>query len=167
MFGLSPLGTFHTATGLIALLAGFASLYRDREISPRTRLGRVYLACTFLSASTALGIFHHGGFGPAHVLAIATIAALLVGTIAALTPVFGAASRYVQAVSYSATVLFHVIPGVTEVLIRFPRAAPVLRLTDVSAFERIYGSLALAFLVGLAAQLRWLRREAAAGRPPA
>jgi uncharacterized membrane protein len=167
MLGLSPLGIFHTATGLVALTAGFWSLARDREISPRTGLGQTYVACTFLSAATALGIFHHGGFGPAHVLAILTIAALLLGTVCAFTTVFGRASRSLQAISYSATVLFHVIPGVTEVLIRFPRGAPLLRLSDASAFKTIYGFLVLVFLALLALQLKWLRGQPAEGWPPA
>lgn len=167
MLGLSTLGLFHTVTGLIALVAGFRELARDREISPATGLGRIYLVTTLLSASTALGIFHHGGFGPAHVLAILTLLALLVGTVCALTPLFGRASRYLQAVCYSATILFHVIPGVTELLIRFPRGAPLLRLTDASALEAIYGFLVAGFLVLLAAQLRWLRGQTADAPAPA
>jgi len=159
MFGLSPLGVFHTVTGLAALVAGFWELARDREISPKSGLGRFYLATTLVSAATALGIFHHGGFGPAHVLAIVTLAALVLGTVCALTPLFGEASRYLQAGSYSATILCHVIPGVTEVLIRFPRSAPLMRLSEPQAFRPVYGALAGAFLLGLAAQLRWLRAE--------
>ena len=68
MLGLTPLGAFHTAIGLIAVICGFVALARDRQISSETRLGRVYLVTTLVTAVTALGIFRHGGFGPPHVL---------------------------------------------------------------------------------------------------
>lgn len=160
MLGLSPLGAFHTATGLATLVAGFWELAREREISPKTRLGQVYLATTLLSAGTALGIYHHGGFGPAHAVAILTLLALLVGTVSALTTLFGRASRSVQAICFSTTILFAIVPGVTEILMRFPRNAPLVPFEKASALKPIYGSLLLVFLVCLIFQLRWLRREA-------
>ena len=36
MLGLTPLGAVHTAISLIALVAGFAALWRYREISTRS-----------------------------------------------------------------------------------------------------------------------------------
>jgi uncharacterized membrane protein len=100
MTGLTTLGIFHTAVSLIALACGVAALVRSREISPRDRLGQIYLLGTLISAATGLGIFQHGGFGPPHVLALMTLAALAIGTVAALTSVFGRASRSVQAIAY-------------------------------------------------------------------
>jgi uncharacterized membrane protein len=97
---------FHTVIGLVALVCGFIALAWDKEISVRNRVGQVYLVTTLLTAVTALGIFHHGGWGPPHVLAVLTLVALAVGTVAATSPLFGWASRYVQAISYSSTVLF-------------------------------------------------------------
>jgi uncharacterized membrane protein len=162
---LTTVGILHTATGLIALAAGFLALARDQEISPRNRLGQVYVATTFLSAATALGIYRHGGFGPAHMLAVLTLLALAVGTACALRATFGTASQYVQAVCYSATILFAVIPGVTEILMRFPENAPLVPFSRPSALKPVYGSLLLIFLVGLVFQLRWLRREQASQVP--
>src|SRR5439155_524319 len=83
MFGLTPLGVFHTLVGLIGVVCGVIALARDKQISPRTRLGRVYLLGTLIAAVSALGIFRRGAFGPAHVLALLTIAALALGTLAA------------------------------------------------------------------------------------
>jgi len=42
MFGLTPLGTFHTAISLIAIVAGFVALARDKEISTRSAAGSVF-----------------------------------------------------------------------------------------------------------------------------
>src|SRR5438552_7652106 len=89
MFGLTPLGVFHTLVGLIGVVCGVIALARDKQISPRTRLGRVYLLGTLIAAVSALGIFRRGAFGPAHVLALLTIAALALGTLAGRSSLFG------------------------------------------------------------------------------
>jgi uncharacterized membrane protein len=164
MLGLTPLGIVHTAISLVAVVSGFWALARDKEINPNTVLGQVYLATTLVTAATGLGIFQHGGFGPPHTLALLTFLALLVGTLAAVTDLFGRLSRYVQAASYSATILFHMIPGVTESLTRLPPSAPILPSADAPAFKPIYGVLVLLFLVGLVFQLRWLRTQADGAR---
>jgi uncharacterized membrane protein len=159
MLGLTTLGLFHTLIGLFALVCGFRLLLLNKEISLRTRLGQVYLVTTLITAATGLGIFQHGGFGPPHVLSILTLAALAVGTLAASSALFGAGSRYVQAVAYSSTVLFHLIPGLTETLTRLPPASPLVASAEAPVFQVIYGILFVLFLVGLAFQLRWLRTQ--------
>lgn len=159
MLDLSPLGDIHTAAGIAALAAGFWILGRDKEISPRTRLGQLYVASAFLSAATALGIYRHGGFGPAHLLAVLTIAALLVGTVCAFTTLFGTASRYLQAGCLSATILFGLLPGLTETLMRFPPSAPLVPLAEVAKLKPLYAALFLLYLFGLGFQLRWIRRH--------
>jgi uncharacterized membrane protein len=161
MHRLTTVGIFHTATGLIALAVGFWALARDREISPRNNLGRVFVGTMLLSSATALGIYRHGGFGPAHVLAVLTLLALAVGTASSLASPFARMSRYLQAVCFSSTILFAVVPGVTEVLMRFPENAPLVPFSEPSALKPVYGSLLLVFLAGLAFQLRRLRRELA------
>ncbi len=91
MLGLTTLGVFHTAIALVAVVCGVIALARDKEISPTNRLGQVYLISTLVTAVTALGIFQHGGFGPPHALALLTLVALAVGTVAASSQVFGRA----------------------------------------------------------------------------
>jgi uncharacterized membrane protein len=161
MFGLTTLGIIHTALSLVAVVSGFCALARDKQISPQDSLGRTYLITTLFTALTALAIFQHGGFGPGHAMAIATLLALAVGTVAAGTGLFGAWASYVQAISYSATLLLHLIAGFTESLTRLPLGQPILPNAESPAFGPIYGVLLLAFVVGLVLQLRWLRAEAA------
>jgi uncharacterized membrane protein len=154
------LGGFHTAIGVVALVCGFVALARDKEIVPTDRLGQVYLVTTLITAVTALGIFEHGGFGAPHVLALLTILALLIGTAAAIFRPFGRSSRYVQAASYSATVLFHVIPAITETTTRWPPGAPLVASREAPVLQAISAVLLVAFLVGAAAQCRWIARQA-------
>jgi len=164
LFGLTPLGVVHTLLSLVALGAGAWALIRHRRISARQPAGRLYLGTTLLAAATSLGIFQHGGFGPPHALAMLTLLALGTGALAALTPLFGGWSRVVETVSFSSTVLFHLIPGVTESLTRLPPGEPVLPNADAPQFAPIYGVLLALFVVGLLLQLRGLRTG---GTPPA
>jgi len=159
MFGLTTLGIVHTAISLVALASGFMAIAKEREISLRSGLGRTYVVTTALTALTALGIFQHGGFGPPHGLALLTLLALAVGCTAALTGVFGGWSRYVQAVSFSTTLFFHLVPAFTETLTRLPLGAPVLASAEAPELKTIAGVLLLLLVVGLVLQLRWLRGQ--------
>jgi uncharacterized membrane protein len=163
MLGLTPLGLIHTAISLVALVCGFWALARDWEISPRNGLGQTYLIATFLTAASGLGIFQHGGVGPPHVLSILTILALAIGTVAASSRVFGRASRYVQAISYSATIFFHLVPGVTETGTRLPRSTPLFASAEASELRAVVLVILVVFLVLLALQLWWLRAESRRG----
>ena len=157
MFGLTALGTFHAAISLVAIVAGFWALARDKEIVPANRLGRLYLVTTAVTAATGLMIFEHGGFRTGHTIAVATLVAVALGTLAAKSTLFGRASRYVQAISFSLTMLLHVIAGTAETLTRLPPGAPLVTAANASVFKDIISALALLFLAGLAFQLRWLR----------
>ncbi len=156
-----PLGWFHTAMGVIALSSAGFTLTRFKEISPQTRSGQIYLATTLITAGTALAIFQHGEFGPGHGLAVMTLVALAVGTVAAAMKPFGKWSRYVQAVSYSATVLFHCIPAVTDGLMRLPAGNPVLTSIEDPILKLCYLGLLILFLLGISLQLRWIHRQRA------
>lgn len=161
MFGLSTLGLIHTAISLVALACGFVVLFRDKEISSRNRLGQIYLVATLLTAATALFIFHRGGFGPPHVLAIMTLGAIAVGWAASHSEIFGRWSRHVETVCYSSTFLFHLVPGFTETLTRLPAGAPIAASDKASVLQVIDGVLLVLFLAGVTWQLRRLRSRPA------
>ena len=158
---ISPLGWFHTGMGIIALVSGGLTLARFKEITLQSGSGKIYLVTTLITASTALAIFQHGEFGPGHALAIMTMAALIVGLFAATTKVFGKLSRYVMAVSFSATLLFHCIPAVTDGLLRLPVGNPVVTSIDDPLMKICYLVLLVLFLVGIGWQLRWIHRQSA------
>src|SRR5712692_4402836 len=95
MFGLTPLGTFHTAISLIAIVAGFVALARDKEISTRSAAGSVFFWGTVITCLTSFGILQHGGFGNPHFLGIVTLIVLWVAVAAERTSAFGRVSPYV------------------------------------------------------------------------
>src|SRR5712664_1510259 len=157
MFGLTPLGVIHTAISLIAVATGLIALFRDKEISPRNGVGKIYVIATVLTCLTAFGIFQHGGFGKAHALGIITLVVLGVAYVAGYTKLYGRLSPYIETVSYSATFLFQMIPGVTEITTRLPLAAPLLPNADAPALQAATAVMGVLFLVGAALQVRRLR----------
>lgn len=156
-----PLGWFHTAIGVIALGSGGFTLAKFKEISLQTKSGQIYLATTLITAVTALAIFQRGEFGPGHALAVMTLLALALGTVAATLKPFGKFSRHIQAISYSGTLLFHCIPAVTDGLMRLPVGDPVLASIEDPVLKVCYLGLLIIFLVGISFQLRWINRQSA------
>jgi len=154
-----PLGWFHTVIGIVALFSGGFTLAKYKEITLQSRSGQIYLAATLITAGTALAIFQHGVFGPGHALAVMTLVALAVGTVAATTQLFKKFSRYLRAICYSATLLFHSIPAVTDGLMRLPVGNPVLTTIDDPVLRMSYLGLLVLFLLGITLQLRWIYRQ--------
>jgi uncharacterized membrane protein len=154
-----PLGWFHTLMGVTALVSGGFTLAKYKEILLQKTSGQVYLVTTLITAGTALAIFQRGEFGPGHALAAMTLLALAVGTVAATTKIFGNMSRYLQALSYSATLFFHCIPAVTDGLLRLPVGDPVLTSIKDPILKMCYLGLLILFLLGISLQLSWIHKQ--------
>jgi uncharacterized membrane protein len=165
MFGLTQLGTLHTAISLVALAAGIAALVRDKEIVPGNTLGRVYIWATVLTCLTGFGIFQHGGFGAPHALGVLTLLVLGLAAVAGRTSLLGRASPYVATVSYSLSFFFHLIPGTTETFTRVPVGAPLFSGPEDPALQKVVGVLFLLFVLGAAAQVWKLRSSRRSGGP--
>jgi len=163
MFGLTPLGVVHTAISLVAVVAGILAFFRYGKISLSNTVGKVYVAATALTCLTGFGIFQHGGFGKPHALGIITLVVLGVAVLAGRTSLLGRASAYVETVSYTATFLFHMVPGITETSTRLPLGAPLLPNADAPELKTATGVLLVLFVMGAAYQVWRLR----AGRPAA
>lgn len=159
MLGLSALGAVHTGISVIAIVAGICALARDKAILTTNRLGWLYLSATTLAAVTALMIFRHGGFGIGHKFAVATLAVVVLGLLAARTRLFGRFSRYVQAFFFSSTMLIHAITGSAETLTRLPPETPLVTAANAFVFQYIIAGLVILFAVLFALQCRDLRRE--------
>jgi len=156
---ITALGWFHTAIGITALVSGFYTLAKRKEFTLQFRASQIYLLATLITAVTALGIFQHGSFGAAHGLAVLTLVGLTVGTLAATTGIFGKLSRYVQAAGFSATLLFHLIPAITDFLLRLPAGDPFLTSIEDPILKMSYLLLLVLFLLGLSLQFVWIRRQ--------
>ena len=83
--GMTPFGWFHTAISIVAVVAGIVAFVRYKQISTANSVGMLYVLMTVLSCVTGLFIFHHGGFGPGHVLAIVTLVVLALAWSASIS----------------------------------------------------------------------------------
>ncbi len=156
---ITLLGWIHTLIAIIALIAGFYSLAVYKVITPAQKTGQLYLICTLIAAATALMIYKHDGFGPAHGLAVLTLLALAGGFIVSKISALGSSAKYLQAFCFSGTLLFHMIPAITDGLLRLPVGKPVLTNPHDPLLRKFYLAFLIIFLVGYVLQFRWLKKQ--------
>ena len=156
---MTLLGWFHTVLGVLAVLSGFYTLYKYRVISLKEASGKLYVVVTLVVAGSALGIYNQGGFGIAHVLAVLTLIALAGGVIMEKTNLFGSFSKYFQALGYTSTLLFHMIPAITDFLRRLPVGDPFIDSFEDPLLINFHLTFLVIYLVGIFLQLMWLKKS--------
>ena len=157
---MTVLGWFHTILGIVAVLSGFYTLYKYKIITTEESSGKLYVLVTLLVAGSALGIYNQGGFGIAHVLAVLTLIALAGGYIMEKFKWFGSFSKYFQALGYTSTLLFHMIPAITDFLRRLPLGDPFIDSFEDPLLLNFHTAFLVIYLVGLVTQMVWLKRQA-------
>ena len=165
MPGLTSLGIIHTAIAMVAVVTAIIILVRQHRIRYATNAGQLYVHATVLTCLTSLGIYQHGGFGKPHVLAIITLLTLALAQAAIKTSWFGHRSAAVEMVAYSATLLFHFIPALTETGTRLPLGAPLFASAEDDLLKALTGTLVVVFLIGSTVQVLWLGRQRFAEQP--
>ena len=156
---MTLLGWFHTVLGVFALISAFYTLIKYKIISLVQFSGKLYLLLTIIVAASALGIYNQGGFGVAHMLAILTLVALAGGVIMEKVKLFGSFSKYFQALGYSSTILFHMIPAITDFLRRLPVDDPFAGSFDdplVIGFQLLF---VLIYIVAITLQMQWIKKQ--------
>ena len=156
---ITLLGWIHTIIAVIALIAGFYTLAIYKVITPEQKTGQLYLICTLIAAVTALMIYKHGGFGPGHGLAVLTLLALVGGFVVTKIPVFAKIAEYFQTFCFSGTLLFLMIPAITDGLLRLPAEDPILTNPDDPMLKKFYLAFLVIFLVGYVMQIQWLKKQ--------
>ena len=158
---MTMLGWFHTILGVLAVLSGFYTLYKYRIISTEENSGKLYVLVTLIVAGSALGIYNQGGFGVAHVLAVLTLVALAGGYIMERYQWFGSFSKYFQALGYTTTLLFHMIPAITDFLRRLPVGDPFIDSLEDPLLLNFLLAFLIIYVLGIIAQMIWLKRQTA------
>ena len=156
---ISLLGWFHTIIACVALITGFYTLAVYKVITPKQKTGQIYLISTLVTAVTALLIYRHGGFGPGHALAVLTLVALAGGFVVTKIAIFEKISDYFQALCFSGTLLFHMIPAITDGLLRLPVGDPVLSDPTDPLLRKFHLAFLVIFLMGYAMQYLWLKKQ--------
>ena len=152
------LGWFHTIMGIGALVTAFYTLFKYKVISLETKSGKLYVLITIIVAGSALGIYNQGGFGIAHWLAVLTLVAASGGIIMEKFKWFGRFSMYFQALGYSSTLLFHMLPAITDFLRRLPLGDPFIDSFEDPLLAGFHQAFLLIFVVGIVVQFRWLNK---------
>ena len=156
---MTLLGWFHTIFGVGALLSGFYTIFNYKIISIINFSARLYLCLTLVVAASALGIYNQGGFGIAHVLAVLTLIAITGGFVMEKYKIFGGLSKYFQAIGYTSTLLFHMIPAITDFLRRLPIEDPFIDSFEDPLLINFHLSFFVIYLFGLSYQMYWLRQQ--------
>ena len=116
---------------------------------------------TMVVAGSALGIYNRGGFGIAHYLAVLALAAAFGGFVLERINLLGRFSVYFQAIVYSATILFHMIPAITAFLCRLAVGYPFIDSFDSPVLQGFHLAFLGLYVLGVAVQILKLRRNAA------
>ena len=153
---LTPFTAFHLAVGVLAVAAGLTALIRDKVISARNVAGKIYIGATVVLCLTGFGIYHHGGFGLPHAFGVLTLLILAFLALPWRSRWLGRASRYVEAVSFSAIYFVHMVAGFTELCTRLPPGAPLVADRTGPAVLAAIAIFFLLFLLGAYFQVRWL-----------
>jgi hypothetical protein len=157
---ISFIGWIHTLIALIAILSGAYSLKKYTIIETKNFSAKVFIVATIIAAITALLIYKRG-FGVGHLLAIITLLAVIFGYINERGLFFGFLTPYFQTVSYSALFLFHMIPGITEILRRFPLDNPIVIDSNVDhpILISFYITFFISYLIITTNQIIWLQKR--------
>lgn len=159
MLNMTAFGMFHTAIAVVAVVAGIIALFSHGEIGTRSRAGLTYVLFTVATCITGLFIFHHGGFGPPHALAIITLVVLAVAYAAEKRTSSAGLSRYMAVLGYSLTLFFHLIPGLTETGTRVPVSHPAFTGPEDPMLKALVGAGFLVYLGGAMVQVVRIRRS--------
>ena len=157
---ISFIGWIHTLIALIAILSGAYSLKKYTIIETKNFSAKIFIVTTIFAAITALLIYKRG-FGVGHLLAIITLLAVIFGYINERGLFFGFLTPYFQTVSYSALFLFHMIPGITEILRRFPLDNPIVIDSNVDhpILISFYITFFISYLIITTNQIIWLQKR--------
>lgn len=156
MFGISPLGWVHTLGSLPAIPLALYMFARHGRIVPRSRPGSFYFISMLIGAATVFLVAHQPISGA---IGAATLILLLAGYGVGLTRALGRAGVYIETICLTLTAFLLMVPAVSETLRRVPDGHPFVTDLKSPLLLGAQGSLLVALIVGLTAQVLFLRRQ--------
>ncbi|BCD89231.1 hypothetical protein PSm6_56380 [Pseudomonas solani] len=158
MFGISPLGWLHTLGSLPAIPLALYMFARHGRIVPRSGAGLGYFVSMLLGAGT---VFLVARQPVSNAIAVVTLVLLVVGYGVGRIGALGRARVYLETILLSLTAFLLMLPTVTEVLRRVPDGHPLVTDLHAPLLVGAQGSLLLALVLGVTAQVVYLRRQGA------
>jgi membrane associated rhomboid family serine protease len=157
MFGISPIGWVHTLGSLPAIPVAVYMFARHGRIVPRSRPGAVYFASMLIGA---LSVFLVAKQPPSIVIGAVTLALLIAGYGVGRISALGRAAVYLETILLSLTAFLLMVPTVSETLRRVPDGHPLVTDLKSPLLLGAQGALFAILIVGLIAQIVYLRRHA-------
>jgi uncharacterized membrane protein len=158
-YNLTPLGAFHTAISIIAVLAGIVALFRYGSITTANSAGLWFVRMTAATCVTGLFIFRHGGFGPPHMLSILTLVVLAITYTLERVAKTSIAARYVVVLGNSLALFFHLLPALNEGGTRLPLGHPAFTGPTDPKLTTIVGIGFAVYVIGAIIQALRIRRS--------
>lgn len=156
MFGISPLGWVHTLGSLPAIPAAVYMFARHGRIVPRSKAGAVYFLSMLIGGAT---VFLVAKESVGDIIGTITLLLLLVGYGVGRGPTPGRVAVYVETISLTLTTFLLALPTITEILRRVPDGHPLVTDLKSPLLQAAQGSLLVALIIGVAAQLFHLRKQ--------
>ncbi|HCT07758.1 MAG TPA: hypothetical protein DIW86_20560 [Pseudomonas sp.] len=156
MFGISALGWLHTLGSLPAIPLAAYMFIRHGRIVPRSTPGVLYLASMLIGGFT---VFLVAKQPVSNAIGVITIALLLAGYGVGYVSWLGRARAYLETIFLSLTAFFLMVPTVSETLRRVPDGHPFVTDLQSPVLIGAQGGIALALVVGVTAQMVYLRRQ--------
>jgi len=160
MFGISSIGWVHTLGSLPAIPAAAYMFARQGRIVPRSSAGMVYFFSMLIGALTVFFVAHQA---VSYKIGSATLLLLLVGYGVGWLPKLGRVGVYAETICLTLTSFLLMVPTVTETLRRVPDGHPLVSDPKSPLLLSAQGALVVALIVGLIAQILYLRRHRNAG----
>lgn len=156
MFGISPPGWVHTLGSLPAIPLAIYMFARHGRIVPRSTPGAIYFVSMLIGAATVFLVAHQP---VSYAIGVFTLILLLAGYGVGLIPRLGRAGVYIETICLSLTAFLLMVPTVSETLRRVPDGHPLVTDLNSPLLLGAQASLLVALIVGVTAQMIFLRRQ--------
>lgn len=155
---LSNLGIFHTAIGIITLLAALLSLIRYGKINLSQLTGKFYFYGTVVTSLTALGLSRNGGFNPGHIFSLFILGLVVVAYFLFTHKQGNSRARYIENFCLSFSFFLSLVPTVNETFTRIPIGHPWAKSATDPLIGKTLFVLLLLFVAGSVHQFRQQRK---------
>ena len=162
MFGISPIGWVHTLGSLPAIPAAAYMFAKYGRIVPRSRPGVVYFFSMLIGALT---VFLVARQAVGYMIGAATLILLLIGYGVGRLSGWDRVRVYAETLCLTLTTFLLMVPTVTETLRRVPNGRPIVTDPNSPLLLGAQGTLVVALIIGLTAQVLYLRKNRSASRP--
>jgi hypothetical protein len=161
--GLTNLGIFHTAIGIVAIAAAVTSFVKHSKINLAARPGKIYFYTTLVTSFTALGISKLGGFNPGHAFALFIVVLILVAFYLHTKRKGNTRARLVENFLLSFSFFLSLIPTVNETFQRVPVGHPLAKGPGDPIIAKTLLVLLVLFVLGAIYQFRRQKKNNASG----